>query len=91
MSVKDEQAKNLEKEVVVTESEATDLVEINEEAKKTKVVKVAKKVGKIAAIAGVGLLGYFLGTKAGSKADYEYDDDSEIIDAEVIEIESDVE
>ena len=89
MSVKDVQAKKLEEEVVVNECETTELVEVNKEAKKAKAVKVAKKVGKIAAIAGVGFLGYLLGTKAGSKTEYEYDDNSEIIDVEVIE--SDVE
>lgn len=89
MSVKDVQTKNLEEEVVVNEGETTELVEVKEETKKAKVVKVAKKVGKIAAIAGVGLLGFFLGTKAGSKSEYEYEDNSEIIEAEVID--SDVE
>lgn len=80
MSVNDE-AKNLEEEVVVNET--TDLVEVNETKKAEKAATV-KKVLKIAGVVGVGVLGFILGAKAGSKSEY---DDSEMI---VVENDSDV-
>ena len=87
MSVKEENQKNLEKEVVVNEVQTTEeLVEVDKEAKKAKVVSVAKKVGKVAAVAGVGLLGFLLGSKSSSKNEVTYDN-SEIIDADYEDVE----
>lgn len=85
MSVNDEQTKNLEEEVVV--NEITTVVEDPEmEAKKAKAIGVAKKVGKVAAVIGVGALGFFLGSKASRKSEY---NDSDIIEGEIID--SDIE
>lgn len=86
MSVQNEQTENMKKEVVVQGNEhSADLV-VEVETKKTKAIRVAKKVGKVAAVVGVGLLGFLLGTKAGKKSEY---NDSDIIDVEYEEVNTD--
>ena len=83
MSVNDEKIKNLEEEVVVNESNSTDLVELDKEERKAKLMTKGKKALKVAGVIGVGFIGYLIGTKVGKKSQY---DDSEIIDAEFVEV-----
>lgn len=79
MSMKDEQKEILEEEVVV-EEEATELVDLEKEARKAKVVEIAKKVGKIAGIAAVGVIGFLIGSAVKSNSQ---NDDSDIIEVEL--------
>ena len=89
MSVKGETKTNitkLENEVVLNEVD-TALVE-KEETKKAERAAKVKKLLKVAGVAAVGVAGFFLGTKAGSKSDYtEY----EVIDVECEPVQSDEE
>lgn len=84
MSSNNEQTKNLEEEVVVNEMETTELVELDKEAKKAEMVRIAKKVLKIAGIATIGIVGFYLGTKASGTSDY---DASEMIEDVIKDVE----
>lgn len=86
MSVKEE-SKKLNEEVVVDENKTTEteMVVKEEETKKSKVKAIGKTVLKVAGVAGVGFLGFLLGTKCGSKKDEDNYDDSEVIEAEIID------
>lgn len=67
MSNKDEQVKNVNEEVVV--NEATEMMELEKEAKKAEVVKLAIKVGKIVGVAAIGVAAFIVGKKSGSNSD----------------------
>ena len=86
MSAKTEQKQELlEQEVVVNQT--TELVEVKEETKKFKLSDKAKKGLKVAGVLGVGFLGYLIGAK--TSKNYDYYDDSNILEGEVID--SDIE
>lgn len=68
MSVKDEQVKNVNEEVVV-EVEATETVQLDKEAKKAEMLNLAKKVLKIAGVVTVGVAGFLIGSKSGKSSD----------------------
>ena len=79
MSTNETEQEMLEKKVVVNEGETTEVVHLVEETKKSKAIKTAKKVGKVVGVGLIGLLGYFIGTKVGSKnSDCDYSDDIEV-------------
>lgn len=86
MSVKEE-SKKLNEEVVVDENKTTEteMVVKEEEVKKSKVKTVAKTALKIAGVGAVGFLGFLLGSKCGSKKNEDNYDDSEVIEAEIID------
>lgn len=86
MTVNEAQTEKLEKEVVVNESETTEMVEVVKEDKKAKAKKVGKTALKVAGVTALGVICYALGIKKGRKTQY---DEVEIIDAEIID--SDVE
>ena len=69
MSVKDEQTKNLEEEVVVEVNEATEVEVLDKEAKKAEIIALAKKVLKVAGVVAVGVVGFVLGSKSGNNSD----------------------
>lgn len=86
MSVKEE-SKKLNEEVVVDENKTTETeMVVKEEEVKTSKAKTIVKTGlKIAGVGAVGFLGFLLGTKCGSKKNENNYDDSEVVEAEIID------
>lgn len=81
MLLKNDESKKLKEEVVVDEVETTELVNLNEEAKKAKLINIAKKGLKVAGVILVGVIGYVIGKANNSDNEIEIDN-SEVIDAE---------
>lgn len=86
MSVKEE-SKKLNEEVVVDENKTTETeMVVKEEEVKTSKAKTIVKTGlKIAGVGAIGVLGFLLGAKCGRKKDEDNYDDSEVIEAEIID------
>ncbi len=86
MSVKEE-SKKLNEEVVVDENKTTETeMVVKEEEVKTSKVKTIVKTGlKIAGVGAVGFLGFLLGARCGSKKNQDNYDDSEVVEAEIID------
>lgn len=85
MSTNDAKKQQLEEEVVVNENEAKELAVTIEESKKTKLAKTGKKVLKVLGVAAVGVAGFLLGRGTKSNGETEYYDNSEVVEAEVID------
>lgn len=82
MSMNNEQKQKLEEKVVVNE-QATELVEIDNEAKKAKAINTGKKVLKGLGIAALGLLCFGVGKACGSRENNYEDSSREDIEADI--------
>lgn len=82
MSEKKEEIKKLEEEVVMDENNTTELVSVEGESKTSKVKKIVKTGLKVAGIGAIGIVGYLIGYRLGSKSPEE---ESEVIEAEIVD------